>query len=61
MAYVPKPATVKIYASAGITYLGQWFDPVKNTYVPAKISYENGVLEATTTTEGDRVLVLKKN
>lgn len=61
MAYLPKPATVKIYTPTGSTYLGQWFDPAKNTYTPATLSYKSGVLEATTTEAGDRVLVLKKN
>lgn len=60
MAYVPQPATVKIYNPTGSTYQGQWFDPAKNTYAPAVLSTRNGVLEATSPGDGDWVLVLKR-
>ena len=60
MAYVPRPTTVKFYNLSSISYQGQWFDPARNTYAPATLSVKNGVLEATSAGDGDRVLVLRR-
>ena len=70
MAYVPQAATVKLFNPSGIAYEGQWFDATTNKYSSAKLSDENGFLEATTPGDaspgvaspgsGDRVLVLRR-
>lgn len=60
MAYVPQAITVKLYTTSGLVFQGQWFDPVKNTYASATLSQKNGVLEAASPGDGDRVLVLRR-
>lgn len=60
MAYVPKQATVKLYNPGQGNWQGQWFDPVKNTVASATVSEKNGVLEAASPGDGDRVLVLRR-
>ncbi len=60
MAYVPQPATVKIYNPSGSQYEGKWFDPASNKFTAAKLQTKSGVLEATSPGKEDDVLVLIK-
>ncbi len=60
MVYLPQSATVKLYNPLGVVYEGQWFDPAENKYLAAELQRKDGVLEATSSGAGDRVLVLTR-
>ena len=60
LAYLPVATTVRIRNPLGITYEAQWFDPVTNQYEKAQLKTSSGMLEATSSSSNDQVLVLRK-
>lgn len=60
MAYTPRQDGIKIRNRDDLNYKAQWFDPIKNTYSPAKVRYETGSLIATPPAGKDFLLVLEK-
>ena len=60
VAYLPCQCTVKLYNPSGISYIGEWFDPVENSYSKAIIENKNGIIRATSDKKSDMVLVLRK-
>lgn len=59
LAYTPTQQAVKIRCSMDQKYGARWFDPIKNQYVKASLSYETGYLMATPPSAQDYVLVLQ--
>ncbi|GAB2796426.1 DUF4038 domain-containing protein [Rhabdobacter roseus] len=65
LAYVPgaedaPKATVRLHNGSTYTYTGQWFDPATNKTTDAKLQTQAGILEATPTGQGDRILILTR-
>jgi hypothetical protein len=60
LAYVPGKSTLKLYNPQKINYTGRWFNPATNQYQPANITRKNGLIEATSPSDEDWVLVLDK-
>jgi len=60
LTYLPVASALKIRNPLGLDYLGRWFDPVNNQYEAADIQMQNGVIEVSPTTTGDKVLILEQ-
>ena len=60
LAYVPNQTQVKLYNMRQSVYTGQWFDPVNNEYENADIQMENNIIKATSPSESDYVLILRR-
>ena len=60
LAYVPVQSTIKILNPYNYSYAGSWFDPVKNTLIPATLQQEGGLLQATSPGNSDFILLLSK-
>lgn len=59
LVYTPGPAELKLRITPRIRYTARWFDPVSGNYSPAQLAIQSGVMTATHTGEGDRVLVVE--
>jgi len=60
IAYLPVKSTITLYNPLNVKYSGQWFNPVTAEYFNAGITGKNGFLELTSPSDGDMLLVLKK-
>ncbi|MDW7690673.1 DUF4038 domain-containing protein [Flammeovirgaceae bacterium SG7u.111] len=60
MAYVPKKTTFKLRNPLGKTYKVHWFNPIENTYLAGSFTEKNGLLEFSSPSSQDSVLVLEE-
>lgn len=59
LAYVPVRSTVKLYNDREKKYQAQWFNPATNQYQKGKVNVAaNGLLEITSPTDEDWILIL---
>jgi hypothetical protein len=64
LVYIPEKGTVSLHNPEGFIYDGQWFDPVANEYLIAKINHapvgKSGKIEVEQNFPNDMILMLKK-
>jgi len=59
LCYIPVRETVRIFNPSEISYAGEWFDPVENSYADADIENGGNILTAVSSRDRDMVLILR--
>ncbi|TLV01009.1 apiosidase-like domain-containing protein [Dyadobacter luticola] len=60
MAYMPLKTNVKIVNNLNVPYKGTWFDPATSQSKEAQLTFSKGLIEASSTKDGDMILVLER-
>ncbi|MBN2090004.1 DUF4038 domain-containing protein [candidate division KSB1 bacterium] len=60
VAYLPVQTTIRLYNAFNHYFEGEWFHPVKNIYLKAKIIQKPGIIEISSPENSDLILVLRK-
>ncbi len=60
VAYLPVQSAIILFNPFGAKYQAEWFDPIRNKYNPAEVSYPEGLIQLHSPLDQDMLLILRK-
>lgn len=60
VAYLPVQSDIILFNPFGAIYQAEWFDPIRNKYSPAEVSYPEGLIQLHSPLDQDMLLILRK-